>query len=41
MMRAIEKLDKKHKPQVSQEEWDKAQEMLKSVTAHDPKVRLN
>lgn len=37
----LEKMDEKHKPQVSDEEWAQAEELLASVTLNDPNVRLH
>lgn len=40
MLRALEKRRQKDKPQVSDEDWKQAEELLASVTANDPSVRL-
>lgn len=41
MLRELEKRRSKDKPKpVSDEEWAQAEEMLASVTANDPNVRL-
>lgn len=38
---AMERLDTTHKPQVSDDEWRQAEELLASVTVNDPSVRLH
>lgn len=40
MIRALEKRKKKDRPTVSDEEFEAARDMLASVTANDPNVRL-
>ncbi|MFC6487368.1 hypothetical protein [Nitratireductor sp. GCM10026969] len=41
MLEALEKRNEKHKPkEVSDEEWEQAAEMLQSVTANDPNVKI-
>lgn len=41
MIKALEKRGKKHAPEVSDEEWAQAEDMLRSVTRNDPKVVLH
>jgi len=41
MIRALEKRNGRNKPQVSDQEWQQAAEMLASVTVNDPSVRLH
>ncbi|CAN7516631.1 hypothetical protein [Brucella pseudogrignonensis] len=37
---ALQKLDKKHMPQVTDEDWAAAEAMLASVTVNDPSVQI-
>lgn len=37
----MEQSSSAHKPEVSDAEWEQANELLKSVTVNDPSVRLH
>ncbi len=37
---ALQKMDKKHMPQVTDEDWAAAEAMLASVTVNDPSVQI-
>lgn len=37
---ALQKLDEKHTPQVTDEDWAAAEAMLASVTVNDPSVEI-
>ncbi|MCC5777849.1 hypothetical protein H7H48_02205 [Nitratireductor sp. B36] len=40
MVRALEKQGQKAKPQVSDEDWEQAEQLLAAATVNDPSVRV-
>ncbi len=41
MNAALQKMDKKQMPQVTDEDWAEAEAMLASVTVNDPSVQID